>query len=127
MAFNVSNFIVQINNQTIATVPNTQIFIEGKGEDTVSAAALGTTKIPINGINIEDALGMIKFSVYSTPENIAFMRSVKDTPGVNVVRLTDPQSDLSRVLTSATLITNYEVAAGHDASFEVEFKGNELS
>lgn len=125
--FVLANLELQIDNVTFKTVPGSIKFKDGLGETTVSTAAGGTVATPVIGLNLEEAVGMISFELPVTQDNVENMRAIKIIPGVHTVRLTDPNTTFSRVMTEGTITNEMEINIGHDANFEVEMKGNPLT
>ena len=125
--FVLSNLELQIDNVSFKTIANSEKFSDGLGVYTVSTAVGGTVAIPVIGLNLEEAVGMISFSLPVTQDNVENMRAIKVIPGVHTVRLTDPNTTFSRVMTEGTIVNEMEINIGHDGSFEVEFRGQPLT
>lgn len=124
--FVLSNLEVQIDNVSFKPIANSIKYSDGLGVHTITTAVGGTVATPVIGLNLEEALGMISFSLPSTQPNADNMREIKSVPGVHTVKLSDPNTTFSRTLTEGTETLEMEINIGHDASFEVEFKGNPL-
>jgi len=125
--FVLSNLEVQIDNVSFKPIANSIKISDGLGIHTITTAVGGTTATPVIGLNLEEALGMISFALPSTQDNIENMRAIKVIAGTHVVRLSDPDTTFSRIMTEGTETLEMEINIGHDASFEVEFKGRPLT
>ena len=114
-----------INNNVIAINPNSLIFTEGLGEQTVTIASTGGggTQI-VTSNNVETNKSKIMFEVPSTKENIDFFRGVKSNSGLNVIQFSDPESGLARTITNATIINDYEISLGAEGNIPIEIEGS---
>ena len=116
---------VRINNDTIATVPNTIRMITGKGESLVKPQSSGNGQTtPVYSEDVETKIGKIFMSVYSTKEMIDKMISFKDNRADNYLLLNSNQGQF--VLKNAALITDPELTLGNDGQAELEFHGSPI-
>ena len=118
---------IVINNEAIFIAPNTVAYMEGFGEDTVVNQSAGNGVIDqLESDDVSTQIGMIKFSVYSTVENINLARSLKDNRNQNAITLTATTPDgqtLTRNFAQMKLTSDYEVNLQSDGVIELEFKG----
>ncbi len=124
--FRLANPEMVINNDPINVVPNTTTYKDGFGENNVSVVANGTNTELVVSTNLETKKGMVTTTIASTNANAQLVRNLKNQPGANVIKLGDPDTDFTRTLTSATLITDPEVQIQNEGVIELEFEGNTL-
>lgn len=127
MGVQVSDPLVAVNNDPVAVVPNSVMFTEGLGEQSIRAASAGggqTEQIFSN--NIESNFSTVKFSMPATIENIAKAREWKSNRNQNVVQITGrtPEGRVSRSFTQAAILNDYEVGLGTETNVDMEFKSN---
>ena len=112
-----------INNFVCAYVPNSLRYFEGLGEQKVRVQTGGGGSIQqVLTEDITKRQTSVKFKVEPTAQNIDFLRAIKSNMDGHVVTISAP--DLTRTITGAILVTNYEVGLGMDEEIEVEFVGN---
>ena len=114
---------VIVNGVNISIKPNSLVYTEGFGEYKIrTASAGGARKEQVFTKDIESAYSMVKFTLYTTAENISFHREWKANEDTNTLQWVD--SGVSRTVDQATVINEAEIAAGVDGEFEVTFHGN---
>ena len=116
-----------VNSEAVAIVPNSLEFDEGLGEQVVRAMSTGEGKTEqVWANNLETNIGMVKFSIPSTIENIALAKTWKTNKNRNVVQIagSTDDGDLARTFTQAALTANYKVPIGTEADIEIEFMAN---
>ena len=122
-----SNPTVRVNNVTVGFKPNSLSFKMGKGEASVKGVSVGGgfSDIAVSE-NIEDRVGMVKFSLYSTEINIELLNVWKSIDiGIgNVVKIID--KNFTATMTSSVVVNDPDIGIGVDESFEVDFKGGVL-
>lgn len=127
MASQISDPSVVVNNVAVSIVPNSLEFDEGFGEQEilVQSSGNGVTE-QVFSDNVETNLGMVKFSMRSTVDNIALVRAWKAARNSNAVTVTATTADgtLARTYTNAAITNNYTVTLSSDGVIEVEFKGD---
>ena len=114
-----------VNNESVATMPNTISFTEGLGEQSMKAASIGGGAVePIYSNNIESNFSMVKCEIPSTPENIELVKGWKLNRNNNVVQVVGETTEgtLTRTFARAAITNDYEVGIGTDSSIPVEFK-----
>ncbi len=114
-----------VNNEPVATIPNTIAFTEGLGEQSMKAASIGGGATePIFANDLETNFSMVKAELPSTPENITLVRSWKTNRNNNVVQIigVTPEGTLTRTFARAALTADYEIGLGSDATIPVDFK-----
>lgn len=120
-----SDATVVVNNEAIATLPNTISFTEGLGEQSVKAASIGGGAVePIYSNDLQSSFSMVKFDLPSTPENIDLARTWKVNRNNNVVQIIGEtiEGTVTRTFAKAALTSNYEIGIGSDAAITLEFK-----
>ncbi len=120
---------VLVNNEAVAYMPNSLGFREGKGEQTSRAAAVGAGKTEtVYGRNLESNVGMIKFNLPATRENIALALEWKNNGNQNVVSLagSTPDGDFNRTMNAAAVTNDYDVELGSETDIALEFHGDPL-
>jgi hypothetical protein len=128
MAVQLSDPSISINGDTINIVPNSVEFDEGFGEQELMVQSAGNGILStVYSNNVETNIGMIKFEMRSTVDNLNFIRSIKANLNQNVVVLTGITHDgknLTRTYTEAALTNNYTGKLSSDGTIPVEMKGN---
>ena len=127
MATQLADATVLVNNQAIAIVPNTLVFTEGQGEQTIKAASIGGGQVEqIFANDIETNFSMVKFELYATKDSIEDTKSIKANLNNNVVQIfgNTPEGSVTRTFTQAALLNDPEKALGTDTTIPVEFKAN---
>lgn len=125
MAVQLANPLVTINNDPVAVTPNSVMYTEGLGEQTMRAASLGGGQVvPIYSRNIEQNFGSVTFEMPATIPNIAKARQWKANEDQNVVAITGATIDgtLTRTFQRAAILNNYEVTLGSETNITIEFK-----
>ncbi len=127
MAVQLANPLVAVNNDPVPVTPNSVMYTEGLGEQTIRAASLGGGQVtPIYSKNIEQNFGSVTFEMPATVPNIGRARQWKANENQNVVTVTGttPEGSLTRSFTQAAILNNYEVALGSETNVTIEFKSN---
>ena len=127
MGIQVADAAVTVNNNVVAIVPNSLVYTEGKGEQTMRAASAGGGQVePIYSNNIETNLSMCRFDLPATVENIDLAREWKSNSNQNLVQLAGrtAEGNVTRTFTQAALLTDYEVPLGSDTNITIEFRAN---
>jgi hypothetical protein len=128
MAINLSNVQLSINNDVVGVQPNTVSFTEGLGSQVVRAESIGAGQVnQVYSENVEDKFSTVKFSILPHIPNIEKARGWKVNRNQNVIEISGQTADgeiLSRTITQAALINDYEVNIGSDADIALEFMGN---
>ena len=121
-----SNPAIIVNNQAIGFKANSLSIKMGKGEKSVKGVSLGggLSEIAVSD-NIEDRVGMAKFSLYTSKENMDLFniwKNVLNSSG-NTIKITDEQNGFTATLPRAVVTNDPDMNFGVDECFEVEFKG----
>lgn len=127
MAVQLANALVTVNNDPVAIIPNSLMFTEGLGEQSIRAASVGGDQTEqIYSDDIESNFSTISFEIPATIENIAKAREWKTNKNQNVVQVlgSTPEGSMTRTFTQAAFLNNYEVALGSDTNIPIEFKAN---
>lgn len=127
MAQQLTDIAVIVNNENVGVNPNSVEFDEGRGEQIVRSVSIGEGKTEqVFANNLETNVGMVKFTMPSTAENITLALSWKTNKNRNVVALagSTDDGDVTRTYTQAALTANYKVPVGTEADIEIEFMAN---
>lgn len=119
---------LEVNGLSVAIVPNSLTYTEGKGEQTVKAqSAGGASSESVFFNNAETLLSMLKFELFSTDKNIELARIWKTSANNNICTWSGgPNSDTQRAIKSAALTNNYEVELKNEGIISLEFHGEEV-
>lgn len=122
-----SNPSIEVNDRTVAIVPNTLVFNDGVGDVNVRTQSSGGGVV--DAIITEDAetkIGMVKFGLYVTDENRASIREWQENRynGGNTIKFSQRGLSLPAAFTNMHITTSPEYAASADGTVEVEFMGN---
>lgn len=120
---------VLVNDEVVVIESNTLAFLEGQGEQTLRAGSVGGGETePIYANDLSTKFGCIKWQMPTTPENVALALDWKTGQNTNTVQIagSTPEGDVTRTMTQAALLTDYEVNIGAEGTIDIEFKGNTL-
>lgn len=124
MAFQTQLSTVQlvVDNDPVSYVPNTLSYNEGLGEQTVKSQNATLT----NAVNLETLVGMVKFDLTSTIENINLAKKWKTQGKSSAGALISMASgkSFSKSFTNMALTNNYEIPLSQDGQFTLEFSGS---
>lgn len=118
---------VLVNDEVVAIDPNSLKFKEGFGARTMRSASIGEGKVEqVYANDAESAIGMVSFSLPTTPANIKLVRSWLVLENGNVVGIagSTKEGDVTKTFTQAAITNDPEVNVGADGSIEVEFQSN---
>ncbi len=127
MAEQLTNPIVMVNNVIVPVTPNSVMYTEGLGEQSIRAASSGGGQTEqIYSKNVETEFSTIKFDMAAIIDNIKNARAWKKNGNANVISITGTtaEGNLSRTFTQAALLSDVEVALGTDTDLSLEFKSN---
>lgn len=128
MATQLSESVIEVNNESIGIVPNTLMFTEGLGEQTVLPVSEGGGRVSqVYANDLETAFARVSFSMRTTVDNVEAVRQWKVNKNRNVVIVAADDgegNDLIRTFTQASLTSDYEVNIQADGVIEVEFQTN---
>lgn len=122
-----SNPTVMVNNVIVAVIANSVAYDDGLGEQSMRAASTGGGGTEqIYSRNVETEMGMVKFEMPSTVDNIKLVRSWKINKNQNLVSITGrtAEGDISKTFTQAALLPSTEIPLGVDTNISLEFKSN---
>lgn len=115
--------ILIIDNLVVNYVPNSLRFSEGKGEQKLRVQTSGGGSVQqVLTEDITKKQSTVKFKVEPTAANIDFFRAIKSDLDGHVITISGPE--ITRTVTSAILVNDYEIALGMDEEIELEFIGN---
>ncbi len=116
-----------INGETVSIVPNSLTLIVGRGTKEVNVEAAGTVLNTVVSDNLEDAVAVVKFSMYFDVANFNIIEGFRSQEGTLTVEMITPASDnqdsLTQTVTNGTVTTDIEYAFKSQGTFEVEIKG----
>lgn len=121
---------VQVNNVAVGIVPNTLEFTEGFGEQNVKVQSAGGGILQqVFENNVETNIGMVKFSLFATIDNIEQARQWKANGNLNVVTVTAVADGktFTRTFTNAAIVNDYSAQLQADGVIELEFKADRPS
>lgn len=127
MATQLADALLQVNNESVAYIPNTLKYTEGLGEQSIRAASLGGGQVEqIYSNNIEMNFSTISFDMPATKENIDLAREWKTKRNQNgvVIAGSTPEGDITKSFERAAILNDYEVALGSDTNITIEFKSD---
>ena len=117
-----SNPNVQVNDVTIALVPNSFSYKKGQGQKSVRAQSAGGNAIEIVvAENAETKKSMVKFKLYNTEENFNLVGGWAENINGNTIRLSEGELQLS--YRSMVVIDDPEYMIGADGDLEITFEG----
>lgn len=117
----ISTPTVVLNNIPVAIKPNSFSYTEGFGERNVRvASAGGSAKETIITENVETQMSMVKFMLYTTSDNLTLARELAANLDANTIEVSD--NGFTRTFSRAIIVNDFEIAAGVDGEFELEFK-----
>jgi len=123
MPIALANPTVLINNLSVAIVPNSCTYTEGKGEQSVRVQSAGGGSVQsVLSNDIETNLSMVKFDMSATAENIETILTWKNNANANVISISG--NGLTRSFANAALTNDYEVSLGNDSVISLEFKAD---
>lgn len=127
MANALSNPTIQVNDETIAIVPNSLTYKRGKGDLSVRPQSAGGNSVTnVITENAETKMSMVKFSLYLTDTNRSYIEQWQEAyfTGGNTIRFSDRASSQPLAFSNMNVITDPEYSVGADGSVEVEFMGD---
>lgn len=121
-----SNPTIRVNNVTVGFKPNSLVIRLGKGEISVKGVSIGGGLSDIaKSENIEDRVGMIKFSTYSTNVDIDLLNIWKsiDISIGNIIKVVNGNGDFTATMSGAVIANDPDIPIGVDEAFEIDFQG----
>lgn len=118
-----NNAIITVDDSNVKVVPNSVAYNDGDGEVTQRTQTAGETVEVVSSVNAETKIGMVKFTVISTPENADLLRNWSRSDSAHTVTIAQRGSDFTRSFRNMRVTNNPDVEIGHDANIEIEFKG----
>ena len=127
MATQLADALVLVNDDPVPVTPNSVMYTEGLGEQTIRAASIGGGQVEqIFANNTESNFASVTFDMPAIVDNITRAREWKTNRNQNVVQIAGqtPDGTITRTFTQAAILNNYEVALGSETNITVEFKAN---
>ena len=120
----VTDAAVIVNDEQVAIVPNTLEYDDGFGEQSVEAASTGGGKVePVFSNDLTTNVGMCKFDMPATVENIALVRQWKTSKNRNLVQIAGETDDgsVTRSFSQAALINRVVIPLSSEGNISLEF------
>lgn len=122
-----SNPTIEVNDQTIAIVPNSTSYKVGAGDVNVrtQSSGGGSTSTVITE-DAETRISMVKFSLYVTDANAALIRGWQENrySGGNTIKLSQRGLDVPLAFINMHVTTDPEYTVSADGTVEIEFMGD---
>jgi hypothetical protein len=119
----ISTPAIVVNNTPVGIKPNSFTYTEGFGERNVrTASAGGSAKETVVSENVETQMSTVKFTLFTTTDNLTLARQWANNKSSNVIEASD--TGFTRSFTNAIITNDFEVNAGVDGEFELEFKSD---
>ena len=117
-----SNPTVEVDNETIAIIPNSLSYKKGLGDKDVKAQSAGGNAIEVVVTeNAETKISMVKFKLFNTKANFDLLNAWLDKRTGFGIQLSE--GDLTESFRNMVTTTEPERMIGADGELEVEFKG----
>ena len=122
MAKTLSNPTVEVNDDTIAIIPNSLTYKEGQGDRKVKAESAGGNSIStVVTVDAETKISDCKFKLYNTADNLNRIKEwMAEDEGVTISLSED---DVTVAFNNMVVTTEPERAVGADGELEIEFMG----
>lgn len=122
MARTLSNPTVQVNDVTIAIIPNSLSYKTGTGNKTVKSSSAGGDSIEIIVTDdVESKKSMVKFKLFTTAANLAAVKSWTKLYS-STIRVSEAGAAVES-FSQMVIINEPERAIGADGELEVEWEG----
>lgn len=130
MVLGLSNPTIEINDQVISIVPNSYESKPGIGDLNArsQSAGAGQAQLVVTE-NAETKMGMVKFQIYNTDENLALLDTWLQNSrqsGGNTIRASESNSTTVEVFTGAVITTEPTRPRGADVAMDIEFYANPI-
>lgn len=124
----ISNGTLTVNNSPVAYKPNSLVFTEGAGEQSIMTQSSGGGAVQtVYSNNVETNKSMVKFSILSTAANVDLVKTWKKNFNRNAITVSgsDPVTgaQFTRTFQTMALINNYEVNLVDQGDIALEFEG----
>lgn len=122
---------VIVNNEVIRIVPNSLKVDRGLGTVTVNSASGGGYDVQlIHNVSAKDMVAHVKFSIYTTAENLSKKEEWKLKIAGNAISVTDKdpitQQDKTYTYVGLSLVNSGEDAYSEDGQIELDFAGQRV-
>ena len=122
---------IQVNNDTVAIVPNSYKRTGGYGETTVRAASTGGgSATSIHTRNAESMFSKVMFQMYVTPDTIDLIEEWKNNGSGNTVdasqRNLSSGKDFAESFKNVSMTNDPEMAMGADTVVDIEMAGDQI-
>ncbi len=125
MAEGLANPAIIVNGVSVAIMPNSFSYTEGRGEQTVKTQTAGGGSVEnVFFDNAETKFSMVKFELYNTDVSIELALIWKNNTNLNVIEWNGGiKSNTVRVVKGAALTNDYEVELKNEGMLSLEFHG----
>ena len=121
-----NNLAVEVNDTLVAYVPNSLKYRDGKGEIKANVNSVGGgATVVTHSLDLENAKGMVSFTLRTTKENDALIRTWFNNIGGNTIRLSNNLTKFTKVFTGMSLTTDHDRELSADGTMEIVFEGNQ--
>jgi hypothetical protein len=130
MPTQISDPTILVNNDAVAIVPNSAEIDEGLGEQKARAASLGGGSSQIvYSRDVSTNMGVLKFKMPGTLENIEKAREWKLNTNQNVVQVLGSTAEgfLTRTMVEAGLLPKVVIPLAADGDIAIEFTGQAMA
>lgn len=123
MPISLSTPTILVNNVPVAIKPNSFSWDEGDGDKNIRIASVGGGSIQtFTGEDVETKMSNPKFTMFTSPENLALLKNWRAPGSSNVIQATAP--GFSRTFSNAVLLTKTPITTGVEGEMEVEFQSD---
>jgi len=124
----ISTPTIQVNNETIAIIPNSFKYKGGRGERTVRTQSSGGSSVDVVATeNAETKKSMVTFEMINTAGNISLYEDWQDLFNANAITASDNNQNFTKAFANMTVITDSEIALSQDGNLTVELEGSAAS
>lgn len=117
-----SNPALEVNDQSLAFVPNSLSYKKGQGDKTVKPQSAGGNSVEtVVTINAETKKSMVKFKLMPTKDNSDLVDGWTNNVSGNTIRLSE--GDLTVSFRGMIVTTEPERVIGADGELELTFEG----
>ena len=118
-----SNPTIEVNDATIAIIPNSLSYKKGQGDKAVKAQSAGGNAIEIVvSENAETKISMVKFKMTNTKENFDLIDGWTTNINGNTIRFSE--GEMVESFRTMVVTSEPERMIGFDGEAEIEFQGS---
>lgn len=120
---NLATPTVQVDDNTIQIKPGSLSYKLGRGDFNVRAQQAGNIVTTVNNKNAETQIGMVKFTLLTTADNLEALGDWLAARDANGSTVSFFDGNIQVAYRNMVLATEPEVSTGAEGEFEVEFMG----